>query len=151
MNNKLEFFDSLALFLFATVLIEILSLPLLIVFIAVTIATPTDIYAWIGIVTTVGGMILVPLVLYPRTMCKICIDDEGITKSLFKKSKKQFLPWNGIEDYVIVTRPTGNSYIVISDKTITEKSFEDVLKNKKQIYFSYNQKAFDIIKQKVIK
>ena len=82
-------------------------------------------------------------------MDKIYLNELGIKKIIFRKSKQQFIKWEDIKDIQMLTRPNGYIYVIISDKQIETESFEKVLKDKNIIYFSYNEKAIQFIKVKL--
>ncbi|MBQ7314545.1 MAG: hypothetical protein IJW83_00850, partial [Clostridia bacterium] len=51
-----------------------------------------------------------------------------------------------IQNCRIVTRPNGYAYVVVGKEKITERSFDEIRKGKKHIFFAYNQQALDLIK-----
>ena len=63
-------------------------------------------------------------------MSKIYLNETGIKKIVFRKSKEQFIKWEDVCEVKELTRPNGYSYVVISDSPIKSKSFEEVLKEK---------------------
>ena len=138
--KKLEFFESLFLFLFTSIYIWVLGIPLFVM---------TIIAGEYGITAIFFFCLCFPFLLYPTLMSKITIDEKGVQKALLKKFKKQFFAWETIQDYVVVTRPNGYAYLVISQEKIKHTSFEEVAKDKKCLYFTYNQKAMDFIKEYV--
>lgn len=102
-----------------------------------------------GITAIFFFCLCLPLMLYPTLMSKITLDEKGVQKALLKRFKKQFFAWETIQDYTVVTRPNGYAYLVISQEKIKHTSFEEVTKDKKCLYFTYNQKAMDFIKEYV--
>ncbi len=149
MKEKLEFAESKALFFIANGIMWITALVWLYVFI--NIFDPYDIMWWLAAILIYGSVILVFVGSYLRCMSKITIDENGIEKRLFKKYKRQYISWEKAKDYVVITRPNGYPYLAVSMDKITEKSFGEVLKNKKIIFFTYRQDAYDIISEKVNK
>jgi len=144
MKNKLEFFDSLGLYLVAVLTFDIIALGLLYVFIK--FFDPTDPAWWLSVILIYGDAIAMTVGLYPRCMSKIYLTPEGIEKKLFKNLNKQSFIWDEIKDCQIITRPNGYSYIVVSDEPIKRTSFSDSLKNKKHcICFTYNKEALEYI------
>ena len=82
-------------------------------------------------------------------MSKIHLDETGISKIVFRKSKEQFIKWEDVRDAQILTLPNGYAYVIISNSQIKSKSFEEVLKEKNVIYFTYNNEAVEFINDKV--
>ena len=96
-------------------------------------------------ILTYGIAIGLPILLYPRLMSKIHLDETGIRKTVFRKSKARFIKWEDVRDVQVLTRPNGYAYLLVSDRKIECKSFEEVLKEKNIIYFKYNEKALEFI------
>ena len=86
-------------------------------------------------------------------MTKICLNEIGVKKQVFRKNKVQLIKWEDISDVQVLTRSNGYSYIIIiiSDKPIKSKCLEEVLKEKNIIYFTFNKKAIDFINNKIYK
>ena len=147
MENELKFYTSLPLFILTTCLIWGISLSLIYIFIITFDAS--DFLWWLSAILIYGFSIVLPIIIYPRTMAKIYLNELGIKKIIFRKSKQQFIKWEDIKDIQMLTRPNGYTYVIISDKQIETESFEKVLKDKNIIYFSYNEKAIVFIKVKL--
>ena len=135
--KKICFLDSLPLFLFASIVSWGMSIPLVI------LGMYIKEYLLIGIFF--GIPFILTILLYIDTMSKIEIDEHGIQKSLFKRFNKQYLTWEMIQDLVVITRPNGYVYLVLSQEKIFRTSFAEIKRNKKCLYFTYNQKALDFI------
>ena len=60
-----------------------------------------------------------------------------------------FIKWEDVRDVQILTLPNGYAYVIISNRQIKSKSFEEVLKEKNVIYFTYNNEAVEFINDKV--
>ena len=147
MENELKFYTSLPLFILTTCLIWGISLSLIYIFIITFDAS--DFWWWISVFSIYGISISLPIIIYPRTMAKIYLNETGIKKTIFRKSKEHFIKWDDVQDVQVLTRPNGYSYILISNSPIKCKSFDEVLKTKNIIYFSYNSKAIEFIKANV--
>lgn len=147
MENELKFYTSLPLFILTTCLIWGISLSLIYIFIITFDAS--DFLWWLSVFSIYGISISLPIIIYPRTMAKIYLNEIGIKKIIFRKSKEHFIKWEDIKDIQMLTRPNGYIYVIISDKQIETESFEKVLKDKNIIYFSYNEKAIQFIKGKL--
>ena len=80
-------------------------------------------------------------------MSKIHLNESGIKKTVFGKEK--FIKWEDVRDVQILTLPNGYAYVIISNSQIKSKSFEEVLKEKNVIYFTYNKEAVEFINDKV--
>ena len=147
MKNELKFYTSLPLFVLTTCIMWGMSLsciyPLVVSFDA------ADFWWWLGVFLIYGLSIGLPILIYPRTMSKIHLDETGISKIVFRKSKKQFIKWEDVRDVQILTLPNGYAYVIISNSQIKSKSFEEVLKEKNVIYFTYNNEAVEFINDKV--
>ena len=147
MKNELKFYVSLPLYIFTVCLMWIMALPLVFVFV---ISFDASDYAWWLLVISIYGIaIALPIIIYPRTMSKIHLNEVGIQKFLFRKSKAQFIRWEEVKDVKILTLPNMYSYVIISDNRINATSFKEVLKSKNIIYFTYNKKAIDFINSKL--
>ena len=147
MKNELKFYTSLPLFLLTTCLIWGISLSLIYIFIITFDAS--DFWWWLSVFSIYGISISLPIIIYPRTMAKIYLNEIGIKKTIFRKSKAHFIKWEDVQDVQVLTRPNGYSYILISNSPIKCKSFDEVLKMKNIIYFTYNHKAFHFINNKI--
>lgn len=143
MKKELKFYTDLPLF----IIVACISWGMSIGFIYVFVITydPSDFLWWLAVVLTYGDGIGLPIVLYPRLMSKIHLDETGIRKTVFRKSKARFIKWEDVQDVQVLTRPNGYAYLLVSDRQIACKSFEEVLKEKSIIYFSYNNKAIEFI------
>ena len=100
---------------------------------------------WLLVILLYGGSIFLSVGLYPRLMSKIHLDETGIRKTVFRKSKARFIKWEDVRDVQVLTRPNGYAYLLVSDRKIECKSFEEVLKEKNIIYFTYNEKALEFM------
>ena len=147
MENELKFYTSLPLFILTTCLIWGISLSLIYFFIITFDAS--DFWWWLSVFSIYGISISLPIIIYPRTMAKIYLNEIGIKKTIFRKRKEHFIKWDDVQDVQVLTRPNGYSYILISNSPIKCKSFDEVLKTKNIIYFSYNSKAIEFIKANV--
>ena len=147
MKNELKFYTSLPLFILTTCLIWGISLSLIYPFIITFDAS--DFWWWLSVFSIYGISISLPIIIYPRTMAKIHLNEIGIKKTIFRKSKEHFIKWDDVQDVQVLTRPNGYSYILISNSRIKCKSFDEVLKTKNIIYFLYNSKAIEFINANV--
>jgi hypothetical protein len=147
MDNELKFYTSLPLFILTTCLIWGISLSLIYIFIITFDAS--DFWWWLSVFSIYSISISLPIIIYPRTMAKIYLNEIGIKKTIFRKSKGQFIKWDDVQDVQVLTRPNGYSYILISNGPIKCNSFDEVLKTKNIIYFSYNDRAFRYINDKI--
>ena len=147
MKNELKFYTSLPLFILITCLIWGISLSLIYIFIITFDAS--DFWWWLSVFSIYGISMSLPIIIYPRTMAKIHLNEIGIKRIIFRKSKEHFIKWDDVQDVQVLTRPNGYSYILISNGPIKCKSFDEVLKTKNIIYFSYNDKAFRFINDKI--
>lgn len=147
MENELKFYTSLPLFILTTCLIWGISLSLIYIFIITFDAS--DFWWWLSVFSIYGISISLPIIIYPRTMAKIHLNEIGIKKTIFRKSKEHFIKWDDVQDVQVLTRPNGYSYILISNSPIKCKSFDEVLKTKNIIYFLYNSKAIEFINANV--
>ena len=147
MENELKFYTSLPLFILTTCLIWGISLSLIYIFIITFDAS--DFWWWLSVFSIYGISISLPIIIYPRTMAKIYLNEIGIKKTIFRKSKEHSIKWDDVQDVQVLTRPNGYSYILISNGPIKCKSFDEVLKTKNIIYFSYNDRAFRYINDKI--
>lgn len=109
-----------------------------------------DFWWWIAVILICSISIGLPIIIYPRTMSKICLNETGIKKIVFRESKAQFINWEDICEVQILTRPNGYSYVVVSNSFQKNDSFEEVIKDKNVIYFTYNKKAIEFINSKII-
>ena len=148
MRDELKFYTSLPLFLLTTCVMWVTSLSL--VYFFVISFDPTDFWWWIALILVYGLSIGLPILIYPVTMSKIHLNETGITKTVFRKSKAQFVKWEDVRDVQVLTRPNGYPYVIISNSKIKSKSLEEVLKEKNVIYFTYNKKAVEFINDKII-
>ena len=147
MKKELKFYTSLPLFIIVACVMWGISLGLIYIFVVTFEASNFE--WWLSVILTYGLSIGLPILIYPRTMSKIHLDETGISKIVFRKSKKQFIKWEDVCDAQILTRPSGYSYVIISNRQIKSKSFEEVLKEKNVIYFTYNNEAVEFINDKV--
>ena len=147
MENELKFYTSLPLFILTTCLIWGISLSLIYIFIITFDAS--DFWWWLSVFSIYGISISLPIIIYPRTMAKIYLNEIGIKKTIFIKRKEHFIKWEDVQDVQVLTRSNGYSYILISNGPIKCKSFDEVLKTKNIIYFSYNDRAFRYINDKI--
>ena len=148
MKNELKFYTSLPLFVLTTCIMWGMSLSL--IYPIVVSFDAADFWWWVLVFSIYGLSIGLPILIYPRTMSKIYLNETGIKKIVFRKSKEQFIKWEDVCEVQELTRPNGYSYVVISDSPIKSKSFEEVLKEKNVIYFTYNEKAVEFINDKII-
>lgn len=149
MKNELKLYVALPLFILATCIMWGMSLSLIYIFI---IAFDASNYEWwIALILLYGMSIALPIIIYPRTMTKIYLNELGIKKVLLKKSKGKFVKWEDVKDVQVLTRPNGYSYIVISNSPIKCNSFDELIKDKNIIYFTYNDKAMQYINDKINK
>ena len=147
MKKELQFYTSLPLFIIVVCVMWGISLSLIYPFVVSFDAT--DFWWWVSVFLIYGLSIGLPILIYPRTMSKIHLDETGISKIVFRKSKKQFIKWEDVRDVQILTLPNGYAYVIISNSQIKSKSFEEVLKEKNVIYFTYNNEAVEFINDKV--
>ena len=147
MKKELKFYTSLPLFIIVVCVMWGVSLSLIYPFVVSFDAT--DFWWWVSVFLIYGLSIGLPILIYPRTMSKIHLDETGVSKIVFRKSKEQFIKWEDVRDVQILTRPNGYAYVVISNSQIESKSFEEVLKEKNVIYFTYNNEAVGFINDKI--
>ena len=147
MKKELKFYTSLPLFIIVVCVMWGISLSLIYPFVITFDAT--DFWWWVSVFLIYGLSIGLPILIYPRTMSKIHLDETGISKIVFRKSKKQFIKWEDVYDAQILTRPNGYSYVIISNRQIKSNSFEEVLKEKNVIYFTYNNEAVEFINDNI--
>ena len=148
MKKELKFYTALPLYIMTVCLLWIPSLGMIYAF--VISYDPSDFMWWLAVILTYGIAIGLPILLYPRLMSKIHLDETGIRKTVFRKSKAQFFRWEEVCDVQVVTRPNGYAYLLVSDSKIECKSFEEVLKEKNIIYFTYNDKAVEFMNDRLI-
>ena len=147
MKKELKFYTSLPLFIIVVCVMWVVSLSPIYPFVVSFDAT--DFWWWVSVFLIYGLSIGLPILIYPRTMSKIHLDETGISKIVFRKSKEQFIKWEDVRDVQILTLPNGYAYVIISNSQIKSKSFEEVLKEKNVIYFTYNNEAVEFINDKV--
>ena len=147
MKKELKFYTSLPLFIIVVCVMWGVSLSLIYPFVVSFDAA--DFWWWVAVILIYGLSIGFPIMIYPRTMSKIHLDETGISKIVFRKSKEQFIKWEDVRDVQILTLPNGYAYVIISNSQIKSKSFEEVLKEKNVIYFTYNNEAVEFINDKV--
>ena len=147
MKKELKFYTSLPLFIIVVCVMWGVSLS--IIYPIVVSFDATDFWWWVFVFLIYGLSIGLPILIYPRTMSKIHLDETGISKIVFRKSKEQFIKWEDVRDAQILTLPNGYAYVIISNSQIKSKSFEEVLKEKNVIYFTYNNEAVEFINDKV--
>lgn len=143
MKKELKFHTDLPLFILTTCLMWGMSLSMIYAFVISYDAS--DFMWWLAVILIYGMSIGLPILLYPRLMSKIQLDETGIKKTVFRKSKARFIKWEDVRDVQVVTRPNGYAYLLVSDSKITCKSFEEVLKEKNIIYFTYKSEAVEFI------
>ena len=143
MKKELKFYTDLPLYIITVCLLWIPSLCMIYAF--VISYDPSDFMWWLAVILTYGIAIGLPILLYPRAMSKIHLDETGIRKTVFRKSKARFIKWEDVRDVQVLTRPNGYAYLLVSDRKIECKSFEEVLKEKNIIYFTYNEKALEFM------
>ena len=143
MKKELKFYTALPLYIMTVCLLWIPSLGMIFAF--VISYDPSDFMWWLAVILTYGIAIGLPILLYPRAMSKIHLDETGIRKTVFRKSKARFINWEDVRDVQVLTRPNGYAYLLVSDRKIECKSFEEVLKEKNIIYFTYNEKAIEFL------
>lgn len=148
MRDELKFHTSLPLFLLTTCIMWVMSLSLIYFF--VISFDPTDFWWWVAVILVYGLSIGLPILIYPVTMSKIHLNETGITKTVFRKSKAQFVKWEDVRDVQVLTRPNGYPYVIISNNPINAQSFEEVIKEKNIIYFTYNDEAVKFINHRVM-
>ena len=147
MKKELKFHTDLPLFIIVACLMWGMSLGFIYVF--VITYDPSDFMWWLAVVLIYGDGIGLPILLYPRLMSKIHLDETGIRKTVFRKSKARFIKWEDIRDVQVLTRPNGYAYLLVSDSKIECKSFEEVLKEKSIIYFTYNNQAVEFMNDRL--
>ena len=147
MKKELKFYTSLPLFIIVVCVMWGVSLSLIYPFVVSFDAA--DFWWWVSVFLIYGLSIGLPILIYPRTISKIHLDETGIGKIVFRKSKEQFIKWEDVRDVQILTLPNGYAYVIISNSQIKSKSFEEVLKEKNVIYFTYNNEAVEFINDKV--
>lgn len=142
MKKELKFYTALPLYIMTICLMWGMTLGMLYF---IVISYDASFEWWLLVILLYGGSIGLPILLYPRAMSKIHLDETGIRKTVFRKSKARFIKWEDVRDVQVVTRPNGYAYILVSDSKITCKSFEEVLKEKNIIYFTYKSEAIEFI------
>ena len=147
MKKELKFYTDLPLFIIVACLMWGMSLGFIYVF--VITYDPSDFMWWLAVVLIYGDGIGLPILLYPRLMSKIHLDETGIRKTVFRKSRAQFINWEDVQDVQVLTRPNGYAYLLVSDRKIACKSFEEVLKEKNIICFTYNEKAVEFMHDQI--
>lgn len=148
MKNELKFYSSLPLFILTTSIMWVMYLSCIYFFVICFDAA--DFWWWIEVILMTSMSIGLPIIIYPRTMSKIYLNETGIKKVVFRESKAQFIKWEDVCDVQILTRPNGYSYVVVSNSSKKNDSFEEVIKDKNVIYFTYNEKAIEFINSKII-
>ena len=142
MKKELKFYTALPLYILTTCLMWGMTLGMLYF---IVISYDASFEWWLLVILLYGGSIFLSVGLYPRLMSKIRLDETGIRKTVFRKSKARFIKWEDVRDVQVVTRPNGYAYLLVSDSKITCKSFEEVLKEKNIIYFTYKSEAVEFI------
>ena len=142
MKKELKFYTALPLYILTTCLMWGMTLGMLYF---IVISYDASFEWWLLVILLYGGSIFLSVGLYPRLMSKIRLDETGIRKTVFRKSKARFIKWEDVRDVQMVTRPNGYAYLLVSDSKITCKSFEEVLKEKNIIYFTYKSEAVEFI------
>ena len=147
MKKELKFHTDLPLFIIVACLMWGMTLSLIYF---IVISYDASFEWWILVILLYGGSVGLPILLYPRLMAKIHLDETGIRKTVFRKSKARFIKWEDVRDVQVLTRPNGYAYLLVSDRKIECKSFEEVLKEKNIIYFTYNTKAVEFMNDRLI-
>ena len=142
MKKELKFHTDLPLFIIVACLMWGMTLGMLYF---IVISYDASFEWWLLVILLYGGSIFLSVGLYPRLMSKIHLDETGIRKTVFRKSKARFIKWEDVRDVQVLTRPNGYAYLLVSDRKIECKSFEEVLKEKNIIYFTYNEKALEFM------
>lgn len=148
MKKELKFYTALPLFIMVVCILWGIALSLIYFF--VIFYDASDFAWWLSVVSIYGISIGLPILLYPRLMSKIHFDETGIRKTVFRKSKAQFIKWEDVRDVQVLTRPNGYAYLLVSNSKIKSNSFEEVLKEKNIIYFTYNSEAVEFINDKMM-
>ena len=146
MKKELEFYTDLPLFIMTICLMWGMTLGMLYF---IVISYDASFEWWLLVILLYGGSIGLPILLYPRLMSKIHLDETGIRKTVFRKSKARFIKWEDVRDVQVLTRPNGYAYLLVSDRKIECKSFEEVQKEKNIIYFTYNEKALEFMHDQI--
>ena len=89
MENELKLYTSLPLFILTTCLIWGISLSLIYIFIITFDAS--DFWWWLSVFSIYGISISLPIIIYPKTMAKIHLNEIGIKKIIFRKSKEHLI------------------------------------------------------------
>ena len=131
MKKELKFYTALPLYIMTTCLMWGMTLGMLYF---IVISYDASFEWWLLVILLYGGSIFLSVGLYPRLMSKIHLDETGIRKTVFRKSKARFIKWEDVRDVQVLTRPNGYAYLLVSDSKITCKSFEEVLKEKNVEY-----------------
>ena len=147
MKKELKFYTALPLYILTTCLMWGMTLGMLYF---IVISYDASFEWWLLVILLYGGSIFLSVGLYPRLMSKIRLDETGIRKTVFRKSKARFIKWEDVRDVQVLTRPNGYAYLLVSDSKIECKSFEEVLKEKNIIYFTYNTKAVEFMNDRLI-
>ena len=142
MKKELKFYTALPLYIMTVCLLWV---PALGMIYFIVISYDASFEWWLLVILLYGGSIFLSVGLYPRAMSKIHLDETGIRKTVFRKSKARFIKWEDVRDVQVLTRPNGYAYLLVSDSKIECKSFEEVLKEKNIIYFTYNEKALEFL------
>ena len=142
MKKELKFYTALPLYIMTICLMWGMTLGMLYF---IVISYDASFEWWLLVILLYGGSIFLSVGLYPRLMSRIRLDETGIRKTVFRKSKARFIKWDDVRDVQVVTRPNGYAYLLVSDSKITCKSFEEVLKEKNIIYFTYKSEAVEFI------
>ena len=146
MKKELKFYTALPLYIMTTFLMWGMTLGMLYF---IVISYDASFEWWLLVILLYGGSIGLSIGLYPRLMSKIHLDETGIRKTVFRKSRAQFINWENVQDVQVLTRPNGYAYLLVSDRKIACKSFEEVLKEKNIIYFTYNEKAVEFMHDQI--
>ena len=147
MKKELKFYTALPLYIMTICLMWGMTLGMLYF---IVISYDASFEWWLLVILLYGGSIFLSVGLYPRLMSKIHLDETGIRKTVFRKSKARFIKWEDVRDVQVLTRPNGYAYLLVSDSKIECKSFEEVLKEKNIIYFTYNTKAAEFMNDRLI-
>ena len=146
MEKELKFYTALPLYIMTTCLMWGMTLGMLYF---IVIYYDASFEWWLLVILLYGGSIGLSIGLYPRLVSKIHLDETGIRKTVFRKSRAQFINWEDVQDVQVLTRPNGYAYLLVSDRKIACKSFEEVLKEKNIIYFTYNEKAVEFMHDQI--
>ena len=89
MKKEMKFYSSLPLFIFTVCLMWTISICLIYIFIITF--DPLDFLWWLSAILIYGFSIVLPIIIYPRTMAKIYLNELGIKKSFLGKANNSLL------------------------------------------------------------